>query len=151
MRRNDKAITDTEAINHILNNSVICRLAFFDQDYPYIVPMNYGYKDNNLYFHCATTGKKLDLIRKNNKVGFEIEASHHIEKHDLSCKWTTKYKSIIGNGSIEIINDPEQIIAALDIIMSQHGKHENQYNPKHLANVSILKLNIHNISAKQSL
>ena len=150
MRRKERKITDQETINKILSESLICRIALFDDDFPYIVPMNYGFKDNALYFHCATEGKKIDLIQKNNKVGFEIEAEHEILKFEQSCKWTTKYRSIIGTGEIEIIRDFEEKIKGLDILMQQHGKHDNSYNSKHVDNVFILKLNVLSLSAKQA-
>ena len=150
MRRNDKKIDDEAIINQILSNSLVCRIGLFDEEYPYIVAMNYGYKNKALYFHCAVEGKKIELIRKNNKVGFEIEAPYEIMKYDLSCKWTTKYRSIMGTGSIEIINDLDKKIECMDIIMQQHGKMENSYNEKHLQNMLILKLDIASLSAKQS-
>ena len=150
MRRNDKEVVDQNVINAILNNSVICRIALFDDEFPYIIPMNYGYRDNSLYFHCAQEGKKIDLIRKNNKVCFEIEQSHEILKDEISCKWTTKYRSIIGLGHMEIISDYHQKLDGLDVIMQQHGKKENEYNSKNVDNIFVLKLNINSISAKQS-
>ena len=70
MRRKDKEITDEKVINEILEKAKVCRLALFDKDYPYIVPMNYGYKDNALFFHVAKEGKKIDLIKRNNNVRF---------------------------------------------------------------------------------
>jgi len=97
MRRKDKEISDRAVIDEILRSCLICRVAFAD-DYPYIVPMNYGYHENAFYFHCATEGRKIDLIKKNNHVGFEIEEGHEVVKSDVSCKWATKYRSIIGMG-----------------------------------------------------
>ena len=150
MRRSDKKISESKIIQEILTKSNICRLAFFDENYPYIVPLNFGYKDNALYFHCALEGKKLDLIKKNNKVAFEIEQSHEIIKDEVSCKWTTKYRSIIGNGKIYIISDKNEKIRGLNIIMQQHGKHDNIYNKNAVKNVFVLKLEIENLTAKQS-
>ena len=150
MRRKERKITDQDIITKILSESLICRIALFDDDFPYIVPMNYGVKDNALYFHCALEGKKIDLIQKNNKVGFEIEAEHEILKFEQSCKWTTKYRSIIGTGEIEIIRDFEEKVKGLDILMQQHGKGDNSYNSKQVDNVLILKLNILSLSAKQA-
>lgn len=150
MRRKERKITDQETIHTILSESRICRIAFFDDEYPYIVPMNYGFKDNALYFHCALKGRKLDLIQKNNKVGFEIEAEHEILKFEESCKWTTKYRSVIGTGEIEIIRDFEEKTKGLDILMQHHGKQENSDHPKQVDNILILKLNILSLSAKQA-
>ncbi len=150
MRKKEREIVDSEIINDILKTSLICRIALFDDEHPYIVPMNYGFRDNALYFHCATKGKKIDLIQKNNKVGFEIEAAHEILKFEESCKWTTKYRSIIGSGEIEIIRDFEGKTKGLDVIMQQHGKSDNSYNKKHVEHVLILKLHILSRSGKQA-
>ena len=150
MRRKDKTIEDKNSIKEILINSNICRIAIFDDEFPYIVPLNYGYKDNALYFHCALKGKKLDLIKKNNKVGFEIEQNHELIKAEQSCDWTTKYRSIIGTGTIDIITDFDKKVKALDILMQHHGKQENTYKEKAVNKVVVLKLNIINLSGKQS-
>lgn len=149
MRRQERKIDDENIINEIFSKSIICRLAIFDEQYPYIVPMNYGYNNNSLYFHCALKGKKIDLITKNNKVSFEIEQSHEIVKSDISCKWTTKYRSIIGFGTIDFITDFNQKKEGLNIIMQQHGKSDNKYTDKSIENVLILKLNINSFTAKK--
>ena len=150
MRRNDKEVVDRKILNEILSNSLICRIAFFDDEYPYIIPMNYGYRNDSLYFHCAKQGKKIDLINKNNKVSFEIEQSHEILKDEVSCKWTTKYRSIIGIGQIELISDNSRKKEGLDVIMQQHGKSENEYSPQLVENIYVLKLSIISLTAKQS-
>jgi nitroimidazol reductase NimA-like FMN-containing flavoprotein (pyridoxamine 5'-phosphate oxidase superfamily) len=150
MRRTERKIEDPKIINKILSESIICRVGLFDEEYPYVIPLNYGYKNNALYIHCATGGKKIDLIRKNNKACFEIEDSYKILEDEVSCKWTTKYRSVIGNGKIEIISDFEEKKKGLDVIMTQHGKKENLYHKKLVDRVLILKLNIKDVTGKQS-
>jgi len=150
MRRKDKKIENQEIINNILTQSLICSIAFFDAEYPYVVPMNFGYKEGVLYFHCAKHGKKLELIKRNNKVGFEIVQSHKVIKKDLSCDWTTNYRSILGTGTIEIISESEAVKNGLDILMKQHGREINSYDEKSLKRVHVLKLTINDLSAKQS-
>jgi hypothetical protein len=151
MLRKDKEITDKKIIDEILNKSQICRIAFFDVEFPYIVPFNYGYLDNALYFHSAANGKKIDLIRKNNKVCFEIEYFSQITVHELPCEWTTKYRSVIGSGNIDIITGFEEKKKGLDIIMAHYGSIKNNvYNTNNIDNIVILKLNITGLSAKQS-
>ena len=150
MRRKDKLIEDKKIIKKILTNSKICRIGLFDKNHPYIVPMNYGYSNDSLYFHCAPDGKKIDLIKRNNKVCFEIEHSHEIVKKEVSCNWTTKYLSVIGYGAIEIIYDTDEKKNGLNIIMKHHGKKENIYDDKLVNKVVILKLNISSLTAKQS-
>ena len=152
MRRKDKEITDKKLIEEILLRSEICRIALIDSSgMPYIVPLNYGYSDNTIFFHSAPTGKKVVLLKRNNRVCFEIEYGVEIIKGESSCKWSTKYRSLIGYGSIEIITDADQKKYGLDIIMTHNGKSTNNfYEEKHIEKLVILKLIIDEISCKQS-
>ena len=150
MRRKERNIGDQAIIQDILNTSLICRIGLSDKEYPYILPLNYGHQDNALYFHCAPEGRKIDLIKKNNKVCFEIESDYRLVSDDVSCKWTSEFRSLIGIGQIEILNNAEEKIKGLDIIMQQHGKEDNHYPPKMLDKLLVLKLNIKELSGKQS-
>lgn len=151
MRRKDKEITDKKLIQKILSKSEICRIALIDGDKPYIVPLNYGYTDNTIYFHSAPKGKKIELLKRNNKVCFEIEYAAEIVNSDVSCKWSTKYRCLIGYGSIEIITDNGNKKYGLDIIMAHNGKNaNNNYEEKLIKNLVILKLKIEKITGKQS-
>lgn len=153
MRRKDREITDRAEIISIIKKCDVCRLAMFDDKYPYIVPLNFGlnYDDNNieLYFHCAQEGKKLDLIAKNNNVGFEMDTSHKLVVSDTPCGCTMEYESIIGNGTIEIVSD-EKKEEALDYIMAQYTEKSNvAYSEQYLKVVTVLKLTVNNITCKR--
>lgn len=150
MRRKDKEITDKAVIEEILTKSQICRVALNDGEFPYIVPFYYGYRDNAFYFHSAKEGKKIDLIKKNNKVCFEIEYMSKVIENEVSCKWSAKYRSIIGFGTIEIISGFEEKEKGLNLIMEHYGKKENVFNEQNINNIVILKLSILHFSAKQS-
>ena len=150
MRKKEREIKDPAIINEILTKSLICRIAMNDNEYPYIIPVNYGYSENALYFHSAIAGKKIDLLKKNNKVGFEIEYSHKIITGEKSCDWTTHYRSIIGYGKVEIVETIEEKKQGLDIIMKQHGKQENSYSEKLFSRFLVLKINIERLTGKQA-
>jgi nitroimidazol reductase NimA-like FMN-containing flavoprotein (pyridoxamine 5'-phosphate oxidase superfamily) len=151
MRQKDKEIADPGILDEILNKSRVCRIALNDDAFPYIVPFNYGYQDGVLYFHSAAAGKKIDLIQKNSKACFEIEYDSQIIPHDQPCKWTTKYRSVIGTGSIEIITDPGEKKKGLDKILSHYGKSAgNIYDEKNVEKMVILKLHIIKMTGKQS-
>jgi len=150
MRRKEKEITDRKIIENILSRSETCRVAFFDSEFPYIVPLNYGYHDNVIYIHSAPEGKKIDLVKRNNKVCFEIDYLSRIIKDEQSCKWTIKYQSVIGYGTIEIISDFEQKIKGLEIIMKHYGKYNNEFKPDQVDRMVILKLTIESLTGKQS-
>jgi len=150
MHRKNNEITDKRIIEEILTDSKICRVAIMDAEFPYIVPFNYGYQDNALYFHSATKGKKIDLLRKNNKVCFEITYSSEIVKGETACDWSTRYRSVIGYGTIEIISDLQEMSKGLDIIMEHYGRTENNiYREKSIKKMLILKLTIESLTGKQ--
>jgi uncharacterized protein len=151
MRRNDREIADRKTIDEILSTSLICRVAMMDGERPYIIPLNYGYSDNALFIHSSTVGKKIELLKLNNKVCFEIDVEGELIKGDMSCDWSINYRSLIGYGTMDIITDFDEKQAGLDIIMKQHGKSENNiYKKSNVEAIVILKLNIEQITGKQS-
>lgn len=70
----------------------VLHLALFDADYPYIVPLHYGYEYTEgiliFYMHCAKEGHKLDLIRSNPNVCIEVESDVElISGREVACKY----------------------------------------------------------------
>lgn len=151
MRQFDKLITDTKIIEKILNESSICRIGFSVKGEAHIVPVNYGYKNNTIFIHSAPEGRKIDFIKENNKICFELELEHEIIKGKSACDWTTKYRSIIGYGLISIVNDKIEKVAGLDVIMAKYGgPSKNNYNDKNLEKMVLLKIEIDSLTGKQS-
>ena len=152
MRRTEDEVTHKEEILDILKKAEVCRLAFHDEEYPYIVPLNFGIEEKEdlyLYFHCAREGKKLDLIRRNNKVCLEVEADTEMVPGDKPCGWSMKFRSVIGEGSIEIIEDETGIRHGLDVLMEHYaGKGKYQYDERILKKTFVLRLKVYRLWAK---
>jgi nitroimidazol reductase NimA-like FMN-containing flavoprotein (pyridoxamine 5'-phosphate oxidase superfamily) len=150
MRRKEKEITDTKIIGDILASAEVCRLAMVDDGEPYIVPLNYGYRDNALYVHSAPEGRKIDILKRGGKVCFEVESASAIVRHAEPCHWGAKARSLIGYGSVEIITDLEEKKRGLDVIMAHYGKAgPNAYDEKQLRAVVILRISIESVTCKQ--
>jgi nitroimidazol reductase NimA-like FMN-containing flavoprotein (pyridoxamine 5'-phosphate oxidase superfamily) len=151
MRRQEKEILDKDIIERILKESDICRIAMIDGSEPYIVPLNYGYVDGVIYIHSAPEGRKISILSANNRVCFEIEYAQKVVKKKEPCNWTTKYRSVIGYGNIEIVSDTENKKKGLNIIMRKYGyKGKSDYNEGLLNWVILLKLKIEKVTGKQS-
>lgn len=151
MRRQDRQIHDKSIINEILNKSDVCRIGFAVDDQPYIVPVNYVYRDDSIFIHSASEGKKIELIKRNNNVCFEIELDSHVIKDNIACNWTTKYRSIIGYGKMSIIADKLEKIKGLNMLMGKFGEaKEYEYKDESLEKVVVLRIDIEDITAKQS-
>ena len=152
MKKKRLEITDKAILETILKKSEICRIAMVDNGMPYLLPFNYGYKDNCIYIHAALTGKKMDVLAVNPNVCFEIEQKAEIVKRDLACRWTTTFRSIVGYGKIEIITDFEQKKRAMEIIMAHYDAPPEivHFEEKHMKALAILKLPIDTMTGKQS-
>jgi len=151
MRRNDKQIHDSAIIAEILEKSELCRIAMVDNGEPYIVPLNFGYKDNIIYTHSAPIGRKIEILQRSNRVCFEILFSNELIPGDKACNWGAKFRSIIGYGEVQIITESERKKSGLDIIMSKYGGAEkNSYDEKPLEKTVVLEITIESMTAKQS-
>ncbi len=150
MRQKKYEIKDIEEIHKIIENGKVCRLGMCNNNIPYVVPLNYGYKNNELFFHSVAKGMKIDFMRKNNTVCFEIEGSVNIIEAEDACKWTTKYASVIGWGKVIFINDTTEKKRALDIIMHQYSHKPGwTYDEKALKEVNIFKVCIEKAEGKR--
>ena len=151
MRKQNQEIKDKAVIEEILAKSEICRIAMIENGRPYILPFNYGYRDFCIYIHSAPEGKKIELLKKNRNVCFEIEYKAELIKDEKACKCSTRYRSVVGYGDVEIITDYESKMNGLDIIMAHYGRNENNiYEKKQVDFIVILKLFITEMTGKQS-
>jgi nitroimidazol reductase NimA-like FMN-containing flavoprotein (pyridoxamine 5'-phosphate oxidase superfamily) len=151
MRRKEREIQAREALENILRRATVCRLAMSVDDEPYIVPLNFGYRDHALYFHGAREGKKIDMLRKNRRVCFEIDMDHEMVRAETPCDWTFKYRSVIGFGKAELITEPEAKRNALDIIMEHCGASAPYpYREKGFEKACIIKVTIESMTGKQA-
>ena len=150
MRRADKEITSKAAIEGIISRSLVCRLALADENRPYIVPLCFGYKDNSLYFHSAVQGKKIDIIKKNNRVCFEFDIDYEVIKADKACECGMQYKSVVGFGQASFLEDSESKRQALDIIMKQYSGESSSYPEAKLKHTVIIRVDIEHMTGKQA-
>ncbi len=150
MRRKDKEIKDTREMESIINRSDVCRIALCENNSPYIVPVYFGYRDNCLYFHSTASGKKIDIIKKNNRVCFEFDIQEGLIKSQNPCDWDVKYCSVIGSGRAFIIEEFEGKTKALNIIVGHYSSDTFEYQKNSVDNATVIKVEIENLTGKKS-
>jgi nitroimidazol reductase NimA-like FMN-containing flavoprotein (pyridoxamine 5'-phosphate oxidase superfamily) len=148
MRRKDREITDRAEIEAIITKAQVCRLAMADEGRPYIVPLCFGYEDNKLYFHSANTGKKLDILKKNQQVCFEFDVGCEVRTGPEACNWGMLYRSVIGYGMASFVESPASKRRALDIIMRQYGSNLNDYSDAKVRNTVVIRIDIDSLTGK---
>ena len=108
MRRKDRQLEENE-IKVILEKNQYGVLSTIGADgYPYGVPLTYIYEGENIYFHCAVEGHKLENIAFNSKVSFCVVCDTEI----LPEQFSTRYQSVIVFGEINELseNDKEKVL-----------------------------------------
>jgi len=155
VRRKDKEIVDKKTIVSIIEKATICRVAMCWQDEPYVVPMNFGYRDDYIYLHSAGEGRKLDILRNNDKVCIEFEVDVELVQSREACKTSMKYKSVLILGTAVILKDIAEKKSALDIIMHHYYAHTSpsvfSYPEDILGKLIIIKVKIEKMTGKESL
>ena len=107
MRRSDRELRDPGQLLEIIDACKVFRLAMVAEGRPYLVPLNFGYAYEGgqfeFYFHSALQGRKLDLLRQNPQVCFELDCGHALVPADLPCGYSYRYASVIGEGTVELV------------------------------------------------
>ena len=155
MRRKDREITDTGTILQIISKAKFLHLGLFDGEYPYVVPLHYGYefdeKNESLsfYLHCAKEGHKLDLINRNPNVCVELECDTElISGGENPCKYGSAFASVIGRGQVVVLTDPAEKIKGLRLLMLNQTGRDFAIDENMAATVEVLKLCLSDYTAK---
>ncbi len=152
MTRREREVTDINEIIKILDESKVLHLGMVDGDEPYVVPMNYGYTLENgkltIWLHGAKRGRKLDVIRANPKVFFEMECGITPFEGEIACKYGITYASVMGKGIAEIVEDIEIKKSALSYLMKTQTGKDFEFEDKMAAVVSIIRIDVSEFTAK---
>jgi nitroimidazol reductase NimA-like FMN-containing flavoprotein (pyridoxamine 5'-phosphate oxidase superfamily) len=127
-------IKSKERISQFLNSEHVGRIASIDENgFPQVIPMNFVFINDAIYMHSHTKGEKLDNIRHNNKVGFEVDReleflpSYFEDPKDASLA-DTLYISVVIKGKGIIIEDRNEKTLALNALMRKYQP-EGKYEP----------------------
>ncbi len=153
MRRKDREITDINEILELVAKTDVLHLGLFDGDYPYVVPLHYGYEsaDGKLtfYMHGAREGHKLDLINANPNVCVELENDVElISGGDVACAYGSSYSSVIGRGTASVVTDDEEKIKGLKLLMENQTGHAFEIDARMAAAVAVIKVELDSFTAK---
>ena len=152
MTKRERQVTDSEQIVRILDTSKVLHLGLAVDNEPYVVPMNYGYTMEEgklvLYLHSALKGKKLDMIRANSKVFFEIDCDRMPFEGRIPCQYGMVYSSIMGQGKAVLVEDVEEKKKAMSILMkSQTGK-DFTFEDRLVSVVAVIRIDVAEYTAK---
>ena len=144
MRRKDREVTQKEDLIEILDSCKTACVAMIDKDSPYVIPLSYGYDLGEdglvLYFHCAKEGRKIEILTNNNKVCFTIFSEGEPIHSETPCNSGYYYSSIIGNGRVEFIKEPDEKKYALKRMFAHQAKRNVDFTDEQASTVSVFKI-----------
>ena len=150
MRRRDREITDRTELDRIIRRAQVCRLAMVDGHRPYVVPLCFGYDGHCLFFHTAAAGRKIDILRRNPRVCVEFDVDCRPVSADDPCGWTMGFRSVLGVGRAEFVEDPEGKRRALDLIMRQYAGPDLHpiYREDQVQRILVLRVHLQTLTGK---
>ena len=152
MTKRELQITDPLLIREILDKGKVLHLGLAVDNEPYVVPMNYGYTMEDgkltLYLHSAPRGKKLDMIRANSRVFFEIDCDLLPFEGQLPCQYGLSYSSLMGRGTARIIEDAEEKMQAMTALMKTQTAKDFTFNDRLVSIVAVIRIDVAEYTAK---
>ena len=150
MRRQDREIKEWDEMRQVLEEAEVCRIGLSEDDTPYVVPVHFGYDDRCLYFHSAPEGKKIDILKRNDRICFEIDLAVELVRGKTPCEWDAKYRSLIGFGRAFLVTDPPEKRKALDAIVAHYHAAPHNYSDEELGKVVVVRIEIEEMTGKKS-
>jgi len=146
-----RTLTNTAEIEEIIRKCQACHVAMTGGDgKPYLVTMNFGYRDGTVYLHSSQAGRKIDILKNHPEVciGFSTDYELRSQSADVACSYSMKYRSVVISGKVEFISDEPGKIRALDIVMSNYSPRKFLYNPPSLKEVCCWKVKAEKIECR---
>ena len=148
MRKSEYEITDRAEIDAILNRAPVCRLGLSAGDRPYVVPLAFGYDGDSLYFHSSPRGMKMEMIRRNPRVCFEVDTDIEVVASGDPCRWHIRYTSVIGFGTASIVEDAQEKTRALEAIKDHYSAEPVDYGAIPLEAVAVIRVDIESVTGR---
>lgn len=102
----------------------------------------YVYEDNQLvlFFHSAKEGRKINAFKENADICFEMDCDHKLITGEEACRFSFSFRSIVGNGRVVFIDDPEEKKHALSALMKHQTGRDFAFDDRMADSVCVFKI-----------
>lgn len=153
MRRATKEITDRVKVAELLTACAVGRLATITAGgYPVIKPINYVFHEGRIYFHSAMEGEKIDDVRRDGRVCFEVdEPGGYVQAGTNPCSANFRYRSVIVRGRASIVADEAEKVGVLRALMTKYQPEGGygEFLPEKLVLTAVIRIDIEEMTGKQ--
>jgi nitroimidazol reductase NimA-like FMN-containing flavoprotein (pyridoxamine 5'-phosphate oxidase superfamily) len=145
---------DPKKAERIIKKCKFCFVGMIDlKGRPYVLPFNFGYKDETIWFHSGRQGRKSVIFKQNPEVciTFSTDESLKSVNKEVACSYSMRFRSVLAYGKVEFVDDYNKKTEALNIIMKQYtGKDDFSYNKPAVDDVMVFKVKVEHFSGKES-
>jgi nitroimidazol reductase NimA-like FMN-containing flavoprotein (pyridoxamine 5'-phosphate oxidase superfamily) len=149
MRRKEREITERAEIDTILASTNVMHLALADGDVPFLVPVFYAYDGTFICFHSARVGTKIEILKRNPKVCFEVSIDHGVIESDQACDFEAKHRTVIGFGKAHFIEEEAEKVLILNRIVGRFTTKQFEYPPANLRGTAVIRIQIESLKGKK--
>lgn len=159
IRMKNRACIDEHHIKQFLEHAQTAFLGLVDQHIPYVIPLNYIFKDGSFYFHGANEGRKVAILMTNPNACITICESYGTMVDPIPAKTDTAYMSVIANGEVEIVTDINEATVAMQAMLDKYvpdyyqaplsKSHIEKYQSSLGSKTLVLKVRPNNLTAKE--
>ena len=152
MRRKDREITDLEKITGIMQACQTVSIAF-GGGAPYVIPMSYGFAQENgrftLYMHGAGEGEKIERIKADPRAAFVLFTGNAVYgSGDAACSYTTSFDSVCGEGALRELAGEDKRHGLARIMAHVAPGRTFTFGDAMLEKTCVLALDVERISGK---
>ena len=147
-----REITFQPHIDAIIGKCEVCNMAMTDnENLPYVVPMNFGYRDGVIYFHSDKKGRKLEILSVKPDVAISFSTNHKLynQNENVACSYGMSYQSVFAYGKVEFVEDYDEKVEALNMLMKQYTDRDFTYNRPAVVNVAVFKVKVDRFTGKE--
>jgi len=138
-----KVVNEQKEIDEIIGKCDFCNMAMVDdENKPYLVPMNFGFRDQTIYLHSSRMGKKIDILTDHPDVCLSFSTDHQLrwQSEKVACSYSMRYRSVLVYGKVHFIEDFDEKVDALNIIMANYTDRKFSYNDPAVKEVMVFKV-----------
>jgi nitroimidazol reductase NimA-like FMN-containing flavoprotein (pyridoxamine 5'-phosphate oxidase superfamily) len=140
-------------LEDLLDEPMVGRLATCQDGVPYITPLNFVYREGVIYFHCHLRGRKLDNIRANPRVCFEVDEVRKLYRAPKGCDYGCRYRSVLAFGTARIVEDLSEKLRILDWLVAKHADGQ-EYEPVEAARAAachVVAVHVEEMTGKENV
>ncbi len=155
MRKSTKEIKDRDVTTGLLGCCHVGRLGTVGRDgYPMVKPLNFAYHSGSIYFHTAREGEKMEDIRGDDRVCFEVDLPiAYVRGGENPCRAEYLYRSVIIRGRARLVEDRDEKIFGLKCLMEKYQPEGGygEFSEEKLEMTGLVRIDIEEMSGKEDL